>query len=316
MGSSYEIVVLSGKGGTGKTSLTAAFAYLAQRAVLTDCDVDAADLHMVVAPTHTQAQEFQAGSKAAILPERCRRCGLCAKLCQFDAISRAEPPGSGWTIDELACEGCGVCAHFCPHDAIEMREAAAGHWYRSETRFGPMLHAQLGVGAENSGKLVTLLRRQARDLALAQGIDLLLTDGPPGIGCPVIASLTGAEHVVYVTEPSISGLHDLERVARLAAAFHVPGSVVINKADIHPDQANEIRRFAQSARLTVLGDVPYDPSFTHAQMTGVSVAELDHGPAAESVRSIWERLRSGLLAQPKQLRLVSASRSEHPTKER
>lgn len=298
-----EIVILSGKGGTGKTSLTAAFAALAGRVVLTDCDVDAADLHMVVAPLQTQAHEFRSGATARIVAELCRGCGLCAQLCEFEAIEQGE---AGWQVDPLACEGCGVCARFCPRDAIVMEEVVRGDWYRSVTRFGPMLHAQLGVGAENSGKLVTLLRRQARQVAESEGIETLLTDGPPGIGCPAIAALSGAEHAVYVTEPTVSGLHDLERVAQLAAGFAVPGSVVINKADIYPDKAEEIRRFAQDHRLEVLGAIPYDPVFTRAQLEGVSIVEVDDGRASQAVRSLWDRLEASLARRTPRLRVLPA----------
>jgi MinD superfamily P-loop ATPase len=296
-----EIVVLSGKGGTGKTSLTAAFAALAGRTVLTDCDVDAADLHMVVTPTESESHEFRSGATARVVPERCRRCGLCARLCEFDAIAR---PNESWEVDPLACEGCGVCAHFCPHDAIEMEEVVRGHWYRSETRFGPMLHAQLGVGAENSGKLVTLLRREARAIAETLGVATMLTDGPPGIGCPVIASLSGAEHVVFVTEPTVTGIHDLERVAELAAGFRVKGSIVINKADLDEEKAEDIRQFARGHRLTILGDVPYTAAFTQAQMAGRTVVEADDGPAAQAVRALWARLREVVAAQSPRLQVV------------
>lgn len=312
MESACEIVILSGKGGTGKTSITASFAHLAGAAVLTDCDVDAADLHLVVDHTVVEEHEFTGGSTAVIDHATCRGCGVCADLCQFDAIARPTLLDRQWIVDALACEGCGVCAHFCPHGAIEMREVVAGHWYRSETRLGPMLHAQLGVGAENSGKLVTVLRRQARQVAVERGIDLLLTDGPPGIGCPVIASLTAAEHAVFITEPSVSGLHDLRRVATLAAGFRVPGSVIINKADIHPAQAAETRRFAESSGLTVLGEIPYDPFFVRAQVAGVSVVEHGDGPASEAIRAIWLRLRSELAAKPRSIGLTAL---QQPTKE-
>lgn len=296
-----EVVILSGKGGTGKTSLTAAFAALAGRCVLTDCDVDAADLHMLVTPVQTETHEFWSGATARIVRERCRDCGLCAEICEFDAISRST---GGWQVDPLACEGCAVCARFCPRGAIEMEDELRGHWFRSETRFGPMLHAQLGVGAENSGKLVTLLRRQARETATADGIDLMLTDGPPGIGCAVIASLSGAEHVVYVTEPTVSGLHDLQRVAELAASFAVPGSVVINKADIYPDKAEQIRQYARDHRLQALGDIPYDPVFTRAQLSSQSIVETDDGPASQAVRVLWDRLGAVMEGQHPRLRVV------------
>lgn len=285
-----EIVIISGKGGTGKTSVTAAFASLAKRLVLVDCDVDAADLHLVLTPTIQETHDFHGGKTARIVQDACRRCGICYDVCRFGAVSRADP-ASAWEIDPVACEGCGVCAHFCPHQAIAFEEALNGHWFRSDTRVGPMVHARLGVAEENSGKLVALIRREARAVAEAQGLNLILVDGPPGIGCPVIASLSGADHVVIVTEPTVSGIHDMERVISLAAHFHVPASVMINKTDLNSAKAAEIVNYAQLHGAGVLGQVPYDSVITQAQLACQSVIEFGDNPASDALRAIWTKLQ-------------------------
>jgi len=297
-----EIVVISGKGGTGKTSVTAAFATLAEHLVLVDCDVDAADLHLVLTPTVLETHEFRGGKTARIVQEHCRRCGLCFDVCQFDAVSYAhrhtdDGHATVWTIDAVACEGCGVCAHFCPHQAIAFEDALSGYWYRSDTRVGPMVHARLGVAEENSGKLVTLIRREARAIAEAQGRELILVDGPPGIGCPVIASLSGADHVVIVTEPTVSGIHDLERVVTLAAHFKVAASMIINKADLNREKAVEIVTYALAHGVGVLGEIPYDPVITQAQLAGQSVIEYGENPASDALRTIWTRLQQQLMKE-------------------
>lgn len=297
-----EIVVISGKGGTGKTSVTAAFATLAENLILVDCDVDAADLHLVLTPTVRETHEFHGGKTARIVQECCRRCGLCFDVCRFDAVSyehrhAEEGHTTLWAIDPVACEGCGVCAHFCPHQAIAFEDALNGHWYRSDTRVGPMVHARLGVAEENSGKLVTLIRREARALAEAQGHDLILVDGPPGIGCPVIASLSGADHVVIVTEPTVSGIHDMERVVSLASHFKVAASVIINKADLNREKAVEIVTYALAHGVGVLGEVLYDPVITQAQLVCQSVIEFGDNPASDALRTIWTRLRQTLIKE-------------------
>jgi MinD superfamily P-loop ATPase len=291
-----EIVIISGKGGTGKTSVTAAFASLAARLVLVDCDVDAADLHLVLTPTIQETHDFHGGKTARIVQDACRRCGVCHDVCRFGAVSRADP-ASAWEIDPVACEGCGVCAHFCPHQAIAFEEALNGHWFRSDTRVGPMVHARLGVAEENSGKLVALIRREAREVAKAQRLDLILVDGPPGIGCPVIASLSGADHVVIVTEPTVSGIHDMERVISLAAHFHVPASVIINKADLNPANAAEIVNYARIHGVGMLGEIPYDPVITRAQLASQSVIEFGDNPASDALRAIWNRLIQHLVKE-------------------
>ncbi|MGB5619991.1 MAG: ATP-binding protein, partial [Desulfobacterales bacterium] len=233
----HELIVISGKGGTGKTSLVAAFASLAENKVLCDADVDAADLHLVMAPDIRQREPFTSGHTAVIENKRCTECGLCRELCRWDAIAE------DFAVDAVACEGCGVCVHFCPEKAIDFPENSCGEWFVSETRFGPMVHARLGIAEENSGKLVALVRQEARKLAEARGVNLILTDGPPGVGCPVIASMGGASGVLIVAEPSVSGVHDMERVVQLAAHFNVPAMVCVNKFDINTEKSRQIEEF-------------------------------------------------------------------------
>lgn len=282
-----EIVMLSGKGGTGKTSITASFAALADRSVLVDCDVDAADLHLVLEPKATESHEFLGGRIAVIDPDKCTACGECAKACRFDAI---HPEADHYSVDEIECEGCGVCALVCPTDAITLQDTISGQWYLSQTRFGPMVHARLGAGGENSGKLVTLIRKKARDIAEASDAQIIITDGPPGIGCPVIASLADANRVIIVTEPTVSGIHDLERVAKLAVHFKVPASIIVNKYDINTDKAEQIDQFAEANKLDVLGRIPYDPVVTAAQLVGKSVVEYCSDGISKTLRDIWGRV--------------------------
>ncbi len=278
-----ELVVLSGKGGTGKTSLLAAFASLAENKVLCDADVDAADLHLIMAPVVRERHDFISGHTARIDPERCTQCGLCRELCRWQAIDEA------FLVDAIACEGCGVCYYFCPEKAIEFPSSNCGEWYLSDTRFGPMAHARLGIAEENSGKLVTLIRQEGKKMAEAQGLNLLLTDGPPGIGCPVIASLGGATAVLIVTEPTVSGHHDMERIVELSAFFKIPAMLCVNKFDLNPDKATEIERFARDNNVEVMGRIPFDPVFTKAMVQGKTIVEFDGGSqAVAAVRTIWE----------------------------
>ncbi|MBN1885822.1 MAG: ATP-binding protein [Candidatus Krumholzibacteriota bacterium] len=301
-----ELVVISGKGGTGKTSILAAFAALADRCVTADCDVDAADLHLVLDPRVKRTESFSGGVVARIDPARCTGCGRCEELCRFDAVSalgetNAAAAGGGtpggaaaatrYAIDEIACEGCAVCAYFCPAEAIDLVEETAGDWFVSDARFGPMVHARLRPGGENSGKLVSLVRREARRIADEEGIDMVLVDGSPGIGCPVIASITGADFVLVVTEPTLSGIHDLGRVIELARHFDVPAMVAVNKYDINMDAAAEIEEFASKNGVPVAGRIRYDAAVTAAQIAGRSVVEIGDGPAAEDVRRVWNRVK-------------------------
>jgi MinD superfamily P-loop ATPase len=293
-----ELVVISGKGGTGKTSITAAFAALAQNAVLVDCDVDAADLHIVLDPNVRQTSDFSGGKQAKIDPDKCTGCGLCANMCRFGAI-RCNGPANGkrvktYVVDPVSCEGCKVCVEFCPAKAIEFNEVVNGQWFISDTRFGPMVHAKLGIAEENSGKLVTVIRQKAKEVAAERESDLLIVDGSPGIGCPVIASITGADVVLIVTEPTLSGRHDLDRVADLAANFGIRTLLCVNKADINPEVTTQISQEARKRGITVVGEIPYDDAFTQAQIMKASVVEYTGGEITERIKSIWRQVTYAL----------------------
>ena len=280
-----EIVIISGKGGTGKTSIIAAFASLAENKVLCDADVDAADLHLIVDPEIKERHDFQSGHTAIVNQDKCSQCGLCRDLCRWDAIS------DDFVVDSIECEGCGVCYYFCPEQAIDFPLNTCGEWYLSETRFGPMAHARLGIAEENSGKLVVLIRQEGKKLAEEKHMDLLLTDGPPGIGCPVIASLGGVTAVLIVAEPTVSGRHDMERVAELAAFFKIPAMVCINKFDLNPDEGVAIETFANQRNIKVMGRIPFDPAFTQAMVQGKTIVEFDgSSEGCEAVKNIWETL--------------------------
>jgi len=293
-----ELVVISGKGGTGKTSIVAAFAALAQDKVIVDCDVDAADLHLVMAPEIRHREEFCSSKQAMIDPDKCAACGQCEQVCQFDAIHldgpRTHMVAKTYRVDPVACEGCSVCVRFCPTDAILFGDVVSGEWFISDTRHGPMVHAKLGVAAENSGKLVTLVRNKAREIAEENKLNLIIADGSPGIGCPVIASIAGASLVLVVTEPTLSGLHDLERVCELTAHFGAKTAVCVNKWDLNPEITGRIEQGAKTRNVPVLGRVRYDAAVTNAQIGGFSVVEIDGGPAAEDVRALWQRVAAGL----------------------
>jgi MinD superfamily P-loop ATPase len=287
-----ELVVCSGKGGTGKTSVTASFAALAGEAVLADCDVDAANLHLVLAPRVERREDFVAGHVARVRADECAGCGDCVAACRFGAMGLGAD-GLG-RVDPLACEGCGVCVHVCPLDAVEFPARHCGEWYVSGTRFGPMVHARLEPGAENSGKLVTLVRRAARQLGEERGAELLLVDGPPGIGCPVIAALSGADGVLVVTEATTSGLHDLRRMVELARHFGLPVWVGLNKDDLDAGQRRRIVDWCRREDVPLLGGIPYDPRVTAAQLAGLSVVEAGPSPAAAGIRALWSRVRERL----------------------
>ena len=284
-----EMIVISGKGGTGKTSVMAAFASLAENMMLCDADVDAADLHLIMAPEVKERQALQSGNTAVINKYKCTECGLCRELCRWDAVSET------FEIDSISCEGCGVCVYFCPEEAIDFPMDTCGEWFVSDTRFGPMVHARLGIAEENSGKLVSLVRKEANKLAEAKNLGLILTDGPPGVGCPVIASIGGADAVLIVTEPSVSGVHDMERVIRLADHFRVPAMVCINKFDINIEMSMEIEKFCQNRGLTFLGRIPFDPIFTKAMVQGQTIYEYNSDSnAGLAVRQIWEEIVNSL----------------------
>ena len=288
-----EIVIVSGKGGTGKTSLAAAFAALAKNGILCDADVDAADLHLLMQPEVKERTDFMGGSKAVINPDLCTGCGTCRTLCRFDAIS------DRYEVDPIRCEGCGVCVDFCPEQAIDFPVQRCGEWYISATRFGPMVHARLGIAEENSGRLVSLVRKETRQLAEERGLELILTDGPPGIGCPVIAAIGGATALVIVVEPSVSGIHDMERVVDLAAHFRVPGLVIVNKYDLNVEMTETIEQLAVQRNLVVLGRVPFDPVFTRSMVQGQTLFEYgEETPTRQVVRDIWAKIISSPSMNP------------------
>ena len=288
-----EIVIVSGKGRTGKTSLAAAFAALAKNGILCDADVDAADLHLLMQPEVKERTDFMGGSKAVINPDLCTGCGTCRTLCRFDAIS------DRYEVDPIRCEGCGVCVDFCPEQAIDFPVQRCGEWYISATRFGPMVHARLGIAEENSGRLVSLVRKETRQLAEERGLELILTDGPPGIGCPVIAAIGGATALVIVVEPTVSGIHDMERVVDLAAHFRVPGMVIVNKYDLNVEMTETIEQLAVQRNLVVLGQVPFDPVFTRSMVQGQTLFEYgEETPTRQVVRDIWAKIISSPSMNP------------------
>lgn len=278
-----ELVVLSGKGGTGKTSIVGSFAALAEKKVLADCDVDAADLHLLLNPSVRQQSEFWSGQVAQIDEDRCTQCGLCQDLCRFNAIK-------DFRVDLVSCEGCGFCAHICPVEAITMRENMSGHWFISDTRYGPLVHARLGIAQENSGKLVAVVRQQAKQITEEQDLDYIISDGPPGIGCPVISSLSGASLALLVTEPTLSGIHDLERVLEVCRHFGVPALVCINKCDINEDNSRQIEAYCSAQGIQVASKIPFDNVFTEALVHGVPVVEYADGSVSREIAALWQKV--------------------------
>lgn len=292
-----ELVVCSGKGGTGKTSVVASLAALAGNAVLADCDVDAANLHLVLGTEPLFSHPFMAGREAVIRAEDCTHCWTCREVCRFEAVTstRMEEAGGDPLVDPLRCEGCGVCVHFCPEGAIDFLERRCGTWSVSKTARGTLVHADLDPGAENSGKLVTKVREEARRVAAASGCDLILVDGPPGIGCPATAALSGSDLVLLVTEPSLSALHDLDRIADLVARFAIPAVVFINRHDLSPALTSRIECYCTDRGLPLVGKIPFDPAMDDAQRAGRSLVE--HAPrsaAAEILTGVWRTLERRL----------------------
>ena len=286
-----QLVILSGKGGTGKTTVAAALAHMVSQempVVLADADVDAANLELVLDPTKQEEHEFMGGQLAVIDPEKCTACGICADVCRFDAVI---PGDEVYRVDSLACEGCASCYYQCPEEAIRMEEQQAGLWFRSDTRFGPLFHAHLFAGQENSGKLVTLVKQQARLRGLDTGASLVVVDGPPGIGCPVISASAGMDLALHVVEPTISGVHDLERIMGTTDHFGVPSLVAINKADLNLARSEEIVAFCAGRGVEVVGHIPYDDVVTEAMVQGRPVTDYTDGPVTEALKEMWSRVR-------------------------
>jgi MinD superfamily P-loop ATPase len=283
-----ELVVLSGKGGTGKTTITAAIASLVDSLVLADCDVDAADLHLLTQPKIIEQNKFIEGKEAIVNLDKCTGCGLCASMCRFDAFKQLDD--GLYSVVEVKCEGCGLCVHYCPEKAIDFVDRDCGIWMISETRFGTMVHARLKPAGENSGLLVSLVRKEARKIAQKEGKELILVDGPPGIGCPVISSVTGSSAVLLVTESTLSGLHDLSRVAQLAQNFEVPVYVVINRADINIEISEAIKKECEKLKVNFVGMITFDKQIVNSQLAGQSVIEYISTETKNIIKDIWERV--------------------------
>ncbi|NPV81785.1 MAG: 4Fe-4S binding protein [Firmicutes bacterium] len=289
-----ELLVISGKGGTGKTSIVGAFAVLAKSKVLADCDVDAADLHLLLKPTVRNTTEFYGSKKAVIDQEKCTGCGTCVEACRFGAITRGDDLIE---VNTVSCEGCTVCYYACPQRAITMKDNLSGHWFISDTLYGPLVHARLGIAEENSGKLVAEVRRQARSIAEGQGLDYIITDGPPGIGCPVISSISGVDMALIVTEPTVAGSHDLERILGLTKHFNVEAMVCINKYDLDERKAREIEEYCYREGIEVAGRIPFDEEVVYALMEGLPVVDYGRGrsghgrgKASKAIKGLWERV--------------------------
>jgi MinD superfamily P-loop ATPase len=284
-----EITILSGKGGAGKTSVAAAIASLAENAVFCDNDVDAADLHLILCPEIKEEHDFGSGSKAVIDQEKCTVCGLCIDHCRFDAI---HPNDEGIpVVNPFQCEGCRLCERICPVDAIQTIQYRNNKWFVSDTRFGPLVHARMGAGEDNSGLLVTEIREKAREIAIQTAADFIINDGPPGIGCPVIASVTGTGVVLLVTEPSLSGLHDAKRLMKLVDSFKIPALAVINKYDINLEITGRIEKFLEEKTIPLIGKIPFDKRLVDAMVAGKSIVEFD--PQSEltvEFKTIWESI--------------------------
>ena len=286
-----QLVILSGKGGTGKTTIAAALTDLASqglRLVLADTDVDAANLELLLGPVELEEnQPFAGGPVPIIDADKCSRCGICADVCRFGAILERD---TTFTVDRLACEGCAACFYQCPKDAIEMNENLAGRCFRSHTRFGPLFHAHLFAGQENSGRLVTLVKQQAQEKARAMRADLLLVDGPPGVGCQVIAACGGADLALLVAEPTVSGEHGLERALATTSHFGVPPLVLINKADLNPDRRDQIERFCVEMEIPLVGQIPYDTAVTQALIQGQPVTQFTQGLVRSALVQAWREV--------------------------
>lgn len=283
-----ELLVISGKGGTGKTTIMGSLAVLAPNKVLADCDVDAADLHLLLQPCVEETHEFYGLDKAVINPKLCNQCGICREVCRFGAVSE------DYRIDPMDCEGCRVCHYLCPQEAISLVEHRSGHYYISRSSYGPLVHAALGIAEENSGLLVSLVRQKSRELARKLGAQYVLTDGPPGVGCPVIASLADIDLALIVTEPTVAGLHDLKRVLALTEHFQVPAAVCVNKYDLAPDKTRELAAYCREEDVEVVGQIPFHQGVNRAVTQGKPVVEYSSNPAAAAIEELWHRVKDML----------------------
>lgn len=281
-----ELVVISGKGGTGKTSITGAFASIVKNKILIDCDVDAADLFLILRPENVKKYEFYAGQKAIIDKTKCDSCDKCIEACTFHAILK------DYSILDYKCEGCKVCSLICPQKAISMHDSHVGEWYISKTRAGTMVHAKLGIAEDNSGKLVATIRSKAKELAKEQNLDFIITDGPPGIGCPVISSISGASAVLIVTEPTPSGIHDLKRIYELARQFNVKAYVCINKFDINIKVSSDIETLCKENSINLVGNIPYSNDFNKAQIAEKTIIEYGNKDIDLIINNIWKIIKS------------------------
>lgn len=280
-----QIVLISGKGGTGKTVLTASFAALAKKAIFADCDVDAADLHLLLKPEIIERYKFKGGHTARIDREKCTECSECINVCRFNAIS------DDFLVDTISCEGCGICYHICPADAIKMEQNESGEWFISNTKYGPMVHAILGIAEENSGKLVTQVRQKAKEIAKSKDMDHVIIDGPPGIGCPVIASLADVDLALIVTEPTLSGIHDMERIADVARHFDITTKVIINKYDINLKNTEDIKKISKRRKIEVLAELPYSDDVIKSLVEGKPLIEYSDDDITRDIISLWDKIK-------------------------
>ncbi|MGB2727328.1 MAG: ATP-binding protein [Halobacteriota archaeon] len=285
-----QITIISGKGGTGKTTLVGSFTALAENKVIADCDVDAPDLHLLLHPEIIKKEEFK-GLKVAVMDKTlCTECGICEEACRFNAISVSDN-ASGYEVNPARCEGCGACVFMCEQEAITLKERVSGYAFVSKTKYGTMAHAELNIAEEASGKLVTVVRNNAQQVAEGEGCELILIDGAPGICCPVIASLTGVDLALIVTEPTMSGLHDLERILDVTRHFGIASIVCINKYDINEENSKRITEFCRQRGIEVVGNIPYDPVVTEAMVAGMPVVEFSEGKVSDAIKDVWEGIK-------------------------
>lgn len=283
-----QLVIISGKGGTGKTIISASFATLAQNKVMVDCDVDAADLYLLLNPEIQEVHLFSGGKKPKLDLEKCTGCGECIAVCRFSAIE--ERDDGEIFIDSISCEGCAVCSYICPVEAIEMEKSLSGEWFISRTQYGPFVHARLGIAEENSGKLITEVRKKAKEIAEKNNMDFVIIDGPPGIGCPVIASLSGADMALVVTEPTLSGIHDMERVIQMAHHFRTQTACCINKFDLNLKISAQVENWCKKKSIPLIGKIPYDEKVTKSLVHGIPLTEYSENSASKEIKKIWQRL--------------------------